>query len=254
MTIVVSTAGAGPDLALLHGWGLGAGVWNGVAERLAGAFRVHRISLPGYDGTADDGGDFAQTAAAVADALPAGATLVGWSLGGMLALAAAAARPGRFARLALVGSTPKFVQAGDWPCAQPPENHAAFTRAVAETAEATLTRFVMLFNQGDDKARAVVRALTPLFAAGLPPAPVLAKGLAWLRDVDLRPALPGIATPTLVMHGDRDPLMPFAAGEWLAANLSDVRLERFPGNAHAPFLADPERFVRALNDFCHDPA
>lgn len=253
MTIVVSTTGAGPDLALLHGWGLGAGVWNGVAERLAGAFRVHRVSLPGYDGSDDDGGDFAQTAVAVANALPAGATLCGWSLGGMLALAAAAAQPGHFARLALVGSTPKFVQADGWPCAQPPANHAAFTRAVADAAEAALTRFVMLFNQGDDKARTVVRALMPLLT-GLPPAPVLAKGLAWLRDVDLRPTAPAIATPTLVMHGDNDPLMPVAAGEWLAANLPDARLERFAGSAHAPFLADPEHFVRALGDFCHEPA
>lgn len=255
MSLQVEHFGSGPDLALLHGWGLGAGAWNDVAGRLGERFRVHRVSLPGYDGSADDGRDFAQTALAVADALPAGSTLCAWSLGGMLALAAAAARPGHFARLVLVGTTPKFVQADDWPCAQVAENHATFTRAVAKAPAATLTRFVMLFNQGDDKARAVVRALTPLLvdrdsAAGLPPAPVLAKGLDWLRDADLRAAVPGIATPALVVHGDSDPLMPFAAGEWLAAQLPDARLERFPGSAHAPFLADPEHFVRALTDFC----
>ncbi|MFC5302747.1 alpha/beta fold hydrolase [Azospira restricta] len=250
LRIVSGGHAAGPDLALVHGWGLGAGAWDGVADALGERFRVHRVSLPGYDGSADDGRDFAQTAAALADALPAGTTLVGWSLGGMLALAAAAARPGRFAQLVLVGTTPKFVQADGWPCAQVPENHATFTRAVAKAAEATLTRFVMLFNQGDDKARAVVRALTPLLAAGLPPAPVLAKGLDWLRDVDLRAAVPGIATPALVVHGDCDPLMPIAAGEWLAAQLPAARLERFAGSAHAPFLADPDHFVRALAAFC----
>lgn len=254
--IVSGGQAAGPDLALVHGWGLGAGAWDGVADALGEHFRIHRVSLPGYDGSADDGHDFAQTATAIADALPAGATLCGWSLGGMLALAAAAARPGRFARLVLVGTTPKFVQAEGWPCAQVPENHATFTCAVAKAAAATLTRFVMLFNQGDDKARAVVRALTPLLAdnaAGLPPAPVLAKGLDWLRDVDLRAAVPAIATPTLVVHGDCDPLMPVAAGEWLAAHLPHARLERFAGSAHAPFLADPAHFVRALGDFCGAP-
>ncbi|MBI2305813.1 MAG: alpha/beta fold hydrolase [Rhodocyclales bacterium] len=254
MTLAVSTLGAaGPDLALLHGWGLGAGAWDGVAGLLAERFRVHRVSLPGYDGSADDGADFAHTAAAVTAALPAGTTLCGWSLGGMLALAAAAARPGHFARLVLVGTTPKFVQAEGWACAQEPENHATFTRAVAQNAAATLTRFVMLFNQGDDKARAVSRALTTLLvdnAAGLPPAPVLAKGLDWLRDVDLRATVPGVTTPTLVVHGGHDPLMPIAAGEWLAATLPDARLERFAGSAHAPFLADPAHFARALAGFC----
>lgn len=243
-----------PDLALLHGWGLGAGVWNEAAERLGERFRVHRVSLPGYDGSEDDGGDFASTAAALAAALPAGTTLCGWSLGGILALAAAAARPGHFARLVLVGSTPKFVQAADWPCAQPPANHAVFSRAVLKAAEATLTRFVMLFNQGDDKARAVVRALAPLVAAGLPPTPVLAKGLDWLRDVDLRAEVPGINVPTLVVHGENDPLMPLDAGKWLAANLPRARLECLAGCAHAPFLADPARFVQALTAFCHEPA
>jgi pimeloyl-[acyl-carrier protein] methyl ester esterase len=259
MTLRIVSGGqaAGPDLALVHGWGLGSGVWDGVADALGERFRVHRVSLPGYDGSADDGHDFAQTAAAIADALPAGTTLCGWSLGGMLALAAAAARPGHFARLVLVGTTPKFVQAEGWPCAQVPENHATFTRAVAKAAAATLTRFVMLFNQGDEKARAVVRALTPLLAdnaGGLPTAPVLAKGLDWLRDVDLRAAVPGIATPALVVHGDCDPLMPVAAGEWLATNLPDARLERFAGSAHAPFLADPAHFAACLSQFCNEPA
>lgn len=247
-------AGETTEIAFLHGWGLGAGVWDGIVDAFGKRFRIHRLSLPGYGGTADDGRDFAQTATALADALPAGTTLCGWSLGGMLALAAAAARPGHFSRLVLVGTTPRFVQAEGWPCAQVPENHATFTRAVAKAAEATLTRFVMLFNQGDDKARAVVRALTPLLAAGLPPAPVLARGLDWLRDVDLRAAVPDITTPTLVVHGDCDPLMPFAAGEWLAANLPAARLERFAGSAHAPFLADSDHFVRAVAAFCNEPA
>ena len=58
MSLRVETSGAGPDLVLLHGWGLGAGAWDCVLPALAERFRVHRVSLPGYDGTPDDGGDF----------------------------------------------------------------------------------------------------------------------------------------------------------------------------------------------------
>ena len=64
---------------------------------------------------------------------------------------AAARHPGHFGRLALVGSTARFVQDDDWPAAQPPELLDTFRHAIAGDARTTLTRFVMLFNQGDTR-------------------------------------------------------------------------------------------------------
>lgn len=250
MSLQIVSTGTGPDLALLHGWGLGRDVWESVLPLLEPHFRIHRVSLPGYDGSADDRRDFRQTADLLAATLPGGCMLCGWSMGGMLALAAAAANPAHFARLVLVDTTPKFVQAEGWPEAQPAGNHDTFTRAVMKAPQATLTRFVMLFNHGDDKAREVSRRLTPLLAAGLPGDAVLEKGLAWLRDVDLRDIAPGITIPTLVFHGDADPLMPIAAGQWLARTLPQARLEHCPGAAHAPFVSDPGHFAAALTAFC----
>lgn len=253
MSLQIATSGAGPPLALVHGWGLGRGVWQGVLPALEARFTVHRVSLPGYDGTADSAGDFGALAGMLADALPADAGLCGWSLGGMLALAAAAARPGRFSRLVLVAATPRFLQADDWPAAQPAGDHEAFARAVAAAPAAALARFVNLFNRGDARSRDVIRALAPLRAAGPPPACVLARGLAWLRDVDLRGVVPRVGTPTLVVHGEADPLMPVAVGEWLTRTLPAARLERVAGAAHAPFLSDPARFVTAVTGFCAPP-
>ena len=258
MTLAVETTGHGPDLALLHGWGLGRGVWQGVAEDLAQHCRVHRVSLPGYDGSpeisTDDGTDFQATVLALIDALPAGTTLCGWSLGGMLAMAAVAQAPRHFSRLALVGSTPAFLQHDGWTTAQPPSLLDGFAAAVATDAAKTLTRFVMLFAQGDAAARQVARTLTPLMAEALPSSDVLLRGLGWLRDVDLRDTLPALALPTLIVHGERDPLMPFAAAQAMAAALPQARLEGFAGTAHAPLVSDPTRFAGLLAAFCHDPA
>ena len=254
MSLQITSRGHGPDLALVHGWGLGPGVWNGVADALATDCRVHLVSLPGYAGTLDEGADFAATTDALAAALPDGTCCCGWSLGGMLALAAAARHPGRFSRLVLVGSTARFVQDGAWPAAQPPELLDTFRHAIAGDARTTLTRFVMLFNQGDTKARSVARALTPLLADGLPATATLLRGLGWLADADLRDLLAGLTLPTLLLHGDQDPLMPYAAAETLAARIPGARLERFAGCAHAPFISTPERFVDVLRSFCHEPA
>lgn len=251
MNVHVTATGSGPDVALLHGWGLGSGVWDTIAETLAATCRVHRVSLAGYDGQSADDLDFPATAAALAEQLPAGCTLCGWSLGGMLALSAAAQRPQRIGRLVLVSTTPRFVQDAEWLHAQPPALLDTFRNAVAGDAKATLTRFVMLFNQGDDKSRAITRSLSPLLAGPLPDTQTLLRGLSWLGDVDLRNTLASIAQPTLVIHGNNDPLMPIAAGTALTAALPNARLQQFAGTAHAPFSADPLAFAAAVSNFCH---
>lgn len=251
MSLRVETSGAGPDLVLLHGWGLGAGAWDCVLPALAERFRVHRVSLPGYDGTPDDGGDFRQIATAIAATIPAGAMLCGWSLGGMLGIAAAATnRNAGPARLVLVGTTMRFVQDGEWTAAQTPASHDAFSAAVAADPATALRRFVMLFNQGDQRVRDVVRTLTRSLPGVPASTPVLLRGLDWLRDADLRSLLPKLTLPTLVLHGECDPLMPLAAGECLATTLPNARLEVYAGCAHAPFVSDPARFVARLAEFC----
>jgi pimeloyl-[acyl-carrier protein] methyl ester esterase len=139
----------------------------------------------------------------------------------------------------------------DWPHAQAPALLDSFRGAVAGDAKATLTRFVMLFNQGDEKARVISRTLTPLLANALPERETLLRGLSWLGNADLRSALKDIAQPTLIMHGDNDPLIPIAAGTALAATLPNARLLHFAGAAHAPFVAAPSEFVAAVSAFCH---
>ncbi|MCV5870744.1 pimeloyl-[acyl-carrier protein] methyl ester esterase, partial [Escherichia coli] len=40
--------GQGPDLVLLHGWGMNGAVWQQTVESLQPYFRVHVVDLPGY--------------------------------------------------------------------------------------------------------------------------------------------------------------------------------------------------------------
>ena len=250
MTLCIDRCGDGPDLALIHGWGVGAAAWDELLPLLTPNFRVHRVALPGY-GNAPDGADFKTTAAAIAESLPAGCALCGWSLGALLALQAAVLSPQRIGRLVLCGATPSFVQRDGWPHAQPPALLDGFCAALASDAAQTLQRFIALVNQGDRSARAITRSLARGVAAdGLADNATLARGLDWLRRVDLRAQLSAIAQPALVIHGEADPLMPLASARWLAAALPQARLEVFSGAAHAPFLNDRERFARLLGDFC----
>ena len=167
----------------------------------------------------------------------------------------AALAPQRFKRLILVGGTARFTQVDGWPHAQPVGLLALFSAALTRNPVDVLQRFVSLLNQGDTQARAISRAMNQqLLASPLPDTPTLLAGLEWLRTVDLRPQLARVSTPTLLIHGEHDPLMPLAAAQELTRQLPDARLEVITGAAHAPFLNDPETFARHLGNFCHAPA
>ncbi len=198
---------------------------------------------------------FIETAATLLLQLPDNACVCGWSLGAMLALQMARLAPQRIRRLILVGGTPSFTQRSDWPHAQAPALLDSFSQAVNDDAAGTLQRFVALMNQGDSQARPLSRALNKTLNQTLRRRPIpdnatLLRGLAWLRDVDLRQQLPQ-AVPTLLIHGAHDPLMPLAAAQWLQSRLPQAQLEVFPVAAHAPFLNDPERFATLVGDYCH---
>ncbi|WP_291992023.1 pimeloyl-ACP methyl ester esterase BioH [Candidatus Accumulibacter sp. ACC003] len=244
-----------PHLALIHGWGLGSLAWQPLLERLSEGYRLHLVDLPGYGQAAASDDDFTATAQALVDALPAGVMLCGWSLGALLAMRAALLAPERVGGLLLVGATPCFMQRADWPSAQAPAVLDSFAASVRSKPEQTLQRFAALLSVGDETARASSRALLAgLRNSQTPDAATLCRGLDWLREVDLRSQASAISCPTVLIHGENDSLNPLAAAQYLSKELPNARLEVFAGAGHAPFLADPERFVGVLDNFCHAPA
>ena len=249
---MTSSAGSGPDLALIHGWGLGSWVWLSLLKPLSRNIRVHLVDLPGYGRAPADAADLGTTAQALLAALPDRVTLCGWSLGGTLAMRAASLAPERIAGLVLVGATPCFTQRNDWQAGQTPELLDRFSASVKAQPEQALQRFVTLLSQGDAGARAITRSLlSGLREAELPDTKALQHGLSWLREVDLRPLASAITNRSLLVHGENDALNPLPAARWLSGHLPDSHLEVFAGVGHVPFLANPDRFVRLLDDFCH---
>jgi len=241
------------DLALIHGWGMGSAAWEPVLPLLAQHFHLHLIALPGYDASlGNDDDDFVHAAQALVERLPEKCLLAGWSLGAMLALQIASLAPQGIERLILISATPSFVQRPDWSEAQPPALLEAFSDAVSKDASGTLQRFIALMNQGDLAARAIARALTRrVLAAPLADTATLLAGLTWLRTVDLRQMVGKVEMPALLIHGAKDSLMSLSAARWLQASLPCAQLEVFDGAAHAPFLNDPQRFVRLIGGFSH---
>jgi len=233
----------------LHGWGLHGGIWSETRASCCG----EAPDLPGYDGMPLVAPYHAETLAdIVAGKLSEAVSLVGWSMGGMVALALAARHPEKVARLVLVGTSPVFMNREGWGHGLDETVLSDFAQELQRDYRATLMRFLSLQARGGDSARAVVTRLRDSLATrDEPTQALLAAGLGLLREVDLRGVAARVTCPTLVIHGAYDTLCPVAAGEWLATHIPQARLVRHERAAHAPFISHPDWFVATLKVFLH---
>lgn len=254
MSIHVEVTGSGPDLVLLHGWGLHGGIWQPVRDALAKRFTLHIVDLPGHGYSHNTAfGGLRDLAAQVEAVLPRDAALCGWSLGGLVAMALAEAGA-TISKLVLVSCTPCFVQRDDWQQAMTPAVLDDFKTRLSTDYRKTLLSFLNLQALNDTHARTTIRAMRDeLFARGEPSPDVLSAGLNVFAQSDLRDRLVGINRRTLVIHGDRDALAPIGAGRWLAQALPDARLLEMQPCAHVPFLSHPAAFADAVIDFLQIP-
>ena len=247
----VESTGHGPDLVLLHGWGMHGGVWDGVRDGLAQHFRVHAVDLPGY-GASPVCAPYTleRIADTLASAFPQAVHVCGWSLGGQVALTWALHRPEQITRLILVATTPCFSSQPDWSSGMDADVLRAFEQGLQADYEGTLKRFLSLQARSGEDARTVMAQLRQtLFARGRPDAAALTAGLEILLHTDLRQQVRKVQQPTLLIHGDHDTLVPLAAAQWLRDHLPQARLEVVQGSAHAPFLSHGRGFIEEVTGF-----
>jgi len=246
----------GEDLVLLHGWGMNAAVWDGLPADLGVGLTQHRIELPGHGDSpfppqlGPGPGGLWRWADACLDAAPERAVWLGWSLGGLVALAAALRAPRRVRALILMTATPRFVRATDWTPAVTAAALDQFQTELLADPALTLARFLKLQVRGSDQARETLRTLRHEVDRRPAPDPAaLALGLTLLQDEDLRGPLPDIRCPSLWLFGGNDTLVPPGVGERVECLMSAAQVRVIPGAAHAPFLSHPDATRDAIASF-----
>jgi pimeloyl-[acyl-carrier protein] methyl ester esterase len=177
-------------------------------------------------------------------------SLLGWSLGGQIALDLAAAVPGSVDRLVLVATTPRFAASADWPYGMPATAIEKMATQLKTNYKRTVNDFLELQVRGSVASEKVLADLqASLFAHGEAHPKSLVTGLTTLENSDLRPMLHQVRAPTLVIAGQYDRVTLPSASRALAEALPDARYIEIRRAAHAPFLSHTAEFATLVTGF-----
>jgi pimeloyl-[acyl-carrier protein] methyl ester esterase len=251
-----SGPGDAAPLVLLHGWGMNLRVFDRLRAALAEHHRVTAIDLAGHGEspwTAERSPQ--QQLVSLAAVLPRDAVLVGWSLGGQLALQLAAEPALAVRRLVLIATSPRFVRSDDWPHGLTGATLRQFAAQLEHDAGQTIDDFIELQLRGSADAAAVRATLQDaLQSHGAADPAALAAGLTLLEHNDLRALAQRIELPALVIAGQYDRVTEAQAGQALAQLLPQGELLTIRRSGHAPFLSHPGQVAAALLAFTREHA
>jgi len=229
-----SMCGDGQPVVLVHGLSGSSRWWQRNIPTLARYFRVYVVDLPGFGQLSHLRRHFQLQ------------TVAGWLSSWMEAVGAYPAH--------LIGHS-----MGGYICLQVAARHVAAVR-----------HLVLIAPAGLHTGRTLPAHVGPLAYAVLDAAPAFVPVLVadafragpwtlWraaqeLLAVDARQLLPDVHTPTLLIWGERDTLVPCSLGEEWQRHMTDARLLIIPGASHVPMFDHPYAVNQALIKFLRTPA
>ncbi|PAU89815.1 transporter [Pseudomonas sp. WN033] len=230
------------NLSLLPGWAQAAASMQPLAaalsEELPG-WQVATHELPAVQMSSLET-DLSE----LAERLPPG-VLVGWSLGGMLAMQLQRRFPERFPQVVTIASNACFVAREDWPEAMAAATFKAFLNDFRQQPDKTLKRFALLVTQGSDQARSLSRMLSWDQADE----EQRLHALALLGVLDHRNALKNNPAASLHCLAARDALVPGALADHLRTLAPGVRLVVHGQASHALPLEQPAWLAARIGEF-----
>lgn len=236
-------------LICVSGWAAGPSRWYSVLEQLAGDPEV--IHVPWWQCLGHTADDNALMRTLCDDGAPA--IVAGWSLGGIVSLRAAIAKPDAIEAMVLVSTTARMTADGDYPGVAPRMLRAMLMRLGRDRA-GVLTDFARLCVAAGSEASPDAAAFVADYVAGAQSIPLddLSAGLVYLQQTDLRADLAGLSVPVSVVHGARDRVIPLAGARCMAASLSNARFQCVAGVGHALLDHAPHVVARTIEESIAD--
>jgi 3-oxoadipate enol-lactonase len=247
-TVNAAQSGEGPALLLFHSLLSDRTSFDRIAPELSKTHRVIVPELPGFGGSKAVEGGLAGVADRMAEFVKDAAggkdtVVLGNGYGGFVALQMAIRHPALAKKLILADCGAAFSEGGR----EAFRNMAAASKAkgLAAITDVAMRRlFAPEFQLAHPD---LMRDRREAFLKTDPE--VLQAACSSLAALDLRPELPKVKIPVLVMVGEHDEATPPPMSHELAALLPNARLKILAGCAHVPQLQAPEIFLDAIEDF-----
>src|SRR6266511_1011704 len=179
------------------------------------------------------------------------AALFAWSEGGPMSIQLAATQPDRVAALILVGTTPRFSEAADFPQGMPREMLELAIEAWQEEWGTGVALELYGPSVADD---ARIRSWWAGYQRSSASPGAVAATLRMHLDVDVRDALIQIQCPTLIIHRVDDMLVPVTCARYLASHIPRATYLELPGSDHIYWLGDQDKTLAAIRELLAETA
>ncbi len=248
MSVYKEVHGHGKDIVLIHGWGCDLRHMQPIVDLLSN-YRVTNIDLPGR-GKSDWQANI-KTIDDIADIilpyLPEKAIYIPWSFGGLVTLSIASRYPERVERIIGVATTPKFVEANNWPGVPKPGFQAGFNEIKTLGFNDFFTAYYDIEFLGFDPKPAAHQQLIQLLQnTPQQDLEILLKGVYLCDEADYREAFQSLQCSIDLILGGKDSSVPRQLHAAIKQLNPAVKLHVIPKAQHMFFWTHPVEFANKL--------
>ena len=174
------------------------------------------------------------------------AALFGYSEGGPMSILFSATYPERTTALIIYGSYARRLRAPDHPYGMSPEEFDAFIQRLEREwgGPAAMDMFVPSMANDPAAREGFANYLRQAASPG-----TVVDIMRMNREIDVRPILPAVRVPTLVLHRTGDRLTHVGQGRYLADSIRGARMRELPGDDHSWTAGDGDAVVDEIEEF-----
>jgi sigma-B regulation protein RsbQ len=247
---------AAPPMVFAHGFGCDQSMWRHVWPAFADDYRVVLFDHVGYGGSDTSAFDrrryasldgYAADVLAICDELDLRDVIfVGHSVSAMIGVLAAAERPDRFARLVLVGPSPRYLDDEGYVGGFSPEDIEGLLESLESNYLGWSSAMAPVIMGNPDRPE-LGEELTNSFCRTDPEIAAAFARATFLSDN--RADLERVRTPALVLQCTDDVIAPRPVGEYVHERLPDSRFHVLDATGHCPNLSAPGETIAAIKAF-----
>lgn len=243
-----------PAILLIHGWAMSSTVWETIKNYIEQDFDVYALDLPGHGVNSEIEVDSINELLCLFDSsilpdLPQNFSVIGWSLGGVVATYLAEKHQSRVNALITVATTPKYISDEKWKYGFNEKALDLFIRYILVDSKKVLRQFMLMQLTNAPNVKKEKQWLNEIIEGNSYGTTALGKQLKWFKVIDIFPIWKALDLPVANCFGSNDPLIPVETANELIEQFPEHKVFVFESSAHAPFYSEAKSFANKVKTF-----